>query len=168
MTYPRPLLIYLVIWNLILQKGCYFRTSAQSRATFLGTDSWCNLDNTRSYPICLGLEETFAIHATVTRVFGIGHWPTHFSVDTETLAIFSSVSVELLRIQTQLTRRVWYSVDRFAGTLVMRSATCSGILSYQLVQRLGRLVFIFQYLYSPYNINAWPSMRVGRIKKIIN
>lgn len=58
------------------------------------------------------------------------------------------------------------SVDRFAGTLVMRSATCFGILSYQLVQRLGQLVF--QHIYSPYNINAWPSMQVIRIKIAIN
>ena len=54
-------------------------------------------------------------------------------------------------------------VNRFAGMLVTRSATCFGILSYQLVQRLGRLVFVFQHLYSPYNITVWPSMQVIRI-----
>ena len=44
--------------------------------------------------------------------------------------------------------------DRSAGMLVMRLVTCFAILSYLLVQRLGRLVFIFQHLYSLCNVNT--------------
>lgn len=40
----------------------------QCRATILGIDAWCNLHSNRFYPLCLGLEERFAIHVAVTCV----------------------------------------------------------------------------------------------------